>query len=123
MVPIIEAIASDTPRTFIVNVINDHDYVPGIPRDFSVEIPALISARGVQGIRTNGLPAPLLAHVLRDRVGPVTMELAAYRDGSYEALRQLLMMDPWTRSQEQASALLDGILELPYHAAMREHYQ
>jgi alpha-galactosidase len=123
MVPMIEAIACDIPRTCIVNVVNDRGYVPGIPDDFSVEIPALVSARGVQGIRTNGLPAPILAHVLRDRVGPVTMELAAYREGSREALLQLLLMDPWTRDEGQAVALLDGILNLPYHAEMRAHYR
>jgi hypothetical protein len=28
-----------------------------------------------------------------------------------------------TRSEQQADALLDEILALPYHAAMRAHYQ
>jgi alpha-galactosidase len=123
MVPLIEAIACDLPRTYVVNVINDGEYVAGIPRDFSVEIPALVSARGIQGIRTNGLPAPLLAQITRDRVAPVRMELAAYTGGSREGLLQLLLMDPWTRSEAQANGLLDAILALPEHGEMRAHYR
>ncbi len=33
------------------------------------------------------------------------------------------MLDPWTRSYEQARSLLDDILALPFHAEMRRHYQ
>jgi hypothetical protein len=33
------------------------------------------------------------------------------------------MTDPWTRSEEQARAVLEGILALPYHQEMREHYR
>jgi alpha-galactosidase len=32
-------------------------------------------------------------------------------------------MDPWTRSEEQARALLEDILALPYHEEMRQHYR
>ena len=123
MVPLIESIACDVPGTYIVNVVNDGEYVPGIPRDFAVEIPALVSARGIQGIRTNSLPAPLLAHIVRDRVAPVRMELAAYTQGSRESLLQLLLMDPWTRSEAQADDLLESILTLPYHGEMQRHYR
>jgi len=32
------------------------------------------------------------------------------------------MMDPWTRSEEQAKRLVEDILALPYHTEMKEHY-
>jgi alpha-galactosidase len=123
MVPIVESIARDVPRVFVVNVRNDGEYVPGVPRDFAVEVPALVSRRGVQPIRTNGLPAPLVEYARRDRVAPVEVELAAYRSGRRELLRQLLLMDPWTRSQEQADRLLDAILALPFNTEMAAHYR
>jgi alpha-galactosidase len=123
MVPIIESIACDIPRTIVVNIPNDGDYVPGIPSDFAVEIQALVSKRGIQGIRSSGLPTPVIAQILRDRVAPVTLELEAYELGSRDLLLQLLLTDPWTRSEEQANALLDGILALPFNAEMREHYR
>jgi alpha-galactosidase len=53
----------------------------------------------------------------------VTLELEAYEQGSKELLLQLLMTDPWTRSEEQASAMLAAILALPFNAEMRAHYR
>lgn len=123
MIPLIESLAKDTPRVLIVDVPNTGSYVPGIPRNFAVEIPALVSGSGIQAIQTDGLPAPLLAHALRDRVAPVEMELDAYANGDYEALLQLVIMDPWTRSESQARDMLDAILGLPYHGEMQDHYR
>lgn len=123
IVPLIESIACDIPRTFIVNILNSGDFVPGVPRDFEVEVPALVSKRGVQGIRSLGLPKPLIAYILRDRVAPVEVELEAYEAGSRELLLQLILMDPWTRSEEQARNLLEDMLALPRHEEMRQHYK
>ena len=82
MVPLIESIACDMPRVLIGNVLNSGDFVPGIPRDFAVEIPTLVSKRGIEGIQTQELPDAVLAQIWRDRVGPVTIELAAYERGA-----------------------------------------
>ena len=123
MVPIIESITCDIPRVIIGNIRNSGNFVPGIPEDFEVEIPLLVSKRGVQGIQTSGLPAPLLAYVLRDRVAPVNLELQAYENGDEELLLQLILMDPWSRSEQQARGLLDEVLALPYHEGIRRHYR
>jgi alpha-galactosidase len=123
MVPLIEAAACDLPRVLIGNVLNGGDFVPGLPRDFAVEIPVLVSKRGIEGIQTRGLPDAVLAQIWRDRVGPVTIELAAYAEGSRERLLELVLTDPWTRSLEQAEAMLDEIFAMPEHAALREWYR
>jgi alpha-galactosidase/6-phospho-beta-glucosidase family protein len=65
----------------------------------------------------------VLAQIWRDRVGPVTIELAAYDEGSRERLLELILADPWTHSLEQAGTMLDEILAMPEHAEMRAHYQ
>ncbi|NLE45522.1 MAG: alpha-glucosidase/alpha-galactosidase, partial [Chloroflexi bacterium] len=62
------------------------------------------------------------AYILHDRVAPVEIELEAYEMGSKELLLQLIMMDPWSRSMEQAQSMLDEILALPEFAEMRDHY-
>lgn len=123
IVPIIESLACDTPRVMIVNVQNKGEYVPGIPRDFAVEIPALVSKRGIDGIQTGGLPQAALSYAQRDCVAQWNLELYAYNNHSRQALLDLLMMDPWTRSEQQAKSLLEEILALPQHAPLREHYQ
>ena len=123
MVGIIESIACDIPRTYIVNILNSGDYVPGVPLDFQVEVPALVSKGGIQGIQTNGLTPELIAYILHDRVAPVEIELEAYETHNKELLVQLILMDPWTRSEEQACAMLEEILALPYHKEMLGHYE
>lgn len=123
IVPLLESIACDVPRVFIVNIMNTGDFVPGVPGDFEVEVPALVSKRGVQGIRTSGLPKPLIAYIMRDRVAPIEVELEAYESGSKELLLELIMMDPWTRCEEQARSLLEDILRMPRCEEMRQHYK
>ncbi|MDQ3225949.1 MAG: hypothetical protein M3Q50_04885 [Chloroflexota bacterium] len=123
MVPLIESIVCDIPRMLIANVLNSGDFVPGIPRDFAVEIPTLVSKGGIAGIQTQGLPDAVLAQIWRDRVSPVTIELAAYDEGSRERLLELILADPWTTSLAQAEAMLDEILAMPGHEEMREWYR
>lgn len=122
MVPLIESVACDVPRVLIGNILNSGDFVPGAPRDFAVEIPTLVSKRGIEGIQTKALPDAILAQIWRDRVAPVTIELAAYDEGSRERLLELILADPWTTSLAQAESLLDDILAMPAHGAMRERY-
>ncbi|MBZ0292840.1 MAG: hypothetical protein K8L99_09795 [Anaerolineae bacterium] len=123
IIDMVESIACDIPRVLIGNIPNSGDFVPDVPRDFAVEIPLLVSKRGIQGIKTDGLPAPVMTNLLRDRVAPVNTELEAYAQGSYEALLQLVLMDPFTNSLEQAEHFLDEVLALPFHEAMRQHFR
>ena len=123
MVPIIEAVAADIPRVVIGNMLNTGQLVPGIPADFEVEIPIFFNARGMQGISTQALPRPIIAHILRDRVATTELELEAFQKGSQDALLQLILMDPWSHSRQQAARFLEEILALPYHQEMRDHYQ
>ncbi len=122
MIPIVEAVSCGIPRVIITNIQNSGEFVRGIPRDFEVEIPTLVSGRGVQGIKTKGLPKAVIAHTLRDRVAPVEIELEAYEKGSRALLTHLVMTDKWITSEKQAEDLIEEIFGLPYHAELREHY-
>jgi alpha-galactosidase len=123
MIPLIEAIYRDMPMVSIVNILNEGHLVPGVPEDFEVEVPALVDKSGIHGIKTDGLPKELVAYILRDRVAPVEMELAAFAKHSKQRLLQLILMDPWTRSEEQAKALLADILSLPFNKEMQQYYE
>ncbi len=123
IVPMIESIACDIPRVLIGNVANMGGYVSGLPHDFAVEVPTHVSARGVQPIQTTPLPPAVIAHALRDYIAPVNIELEAYEKHSRKLLLELIMTDPFTKSERQARELLEAIMSLPYHAEMREHYQ
>ncbi|MHB1296033.1 MAG: family 4 glycosyl hydrolase [Anaerolineae bacterium] len=123
MIPIIESMACDIPRVIIGNISNRGDLVPGIPSDFEVEVPLLVSKRGIEGVRTQGLPPAIVAHAIHDRVIPVNIELEAYKTGSRELLMQLIMMDPWSRSEAQAAGLLAEISAMPALAEFAAHYR
>lgn len=123
MIPLIESLACDIERVIIVNTINDGEYVPGVPKDFEVEIPAVVSARGIQGLRTEALPKAIISRMYRDRIAPVEMELAAYESHSKDLLINMIMMDPFNQSQKQAEGFLEEILNLPYHKEMKEYYK
>ena len=97
--------------------------MPGIPDDFAVEAQCLCQKDGIHPIRSKPLPRSILSYILRDRVAPVEMELEAYNKGSKELLLQVIMMDRFCTSREQASSFLDEILALPYHEEMRKHYK
>lgn len=122
-VSLIESIACNIPRVFIVNLMNREELVQGVPSNFEVEVPALVDKGGIRGIRTSGLPRPLISHILRDRVAPVEVELEAYESRSRDLLLDLIMMDPWTRSEEQARGLLNDMLSFPRYKDMRQHYR
>jgi alpha-galactosidase len=122
MVPIIESITCNIPRIFIVNVANKGAYVPGVPHDFCVEIPALVSKHGIQGLQTDELPNLVLQLLLRDRVVPWEIELDAFARGNRRELIELISLDPWTNSLDQAESFLTDLLEMPALREMKSHY-
>ena len=123
MIPLIEALACDVERPVIVNIPNTYEYVPGLPKDFAVEIKALVSGRGIQGVHMLPQPKAITALTYRDRIAPVETELLAYESGDRRMLEALIMMDPWTKSLAQAQALIQDILDLPCNAAMKEYFE
>jgi alpha-galactosidase len=123
VIPLVEAISCDLPRTLQVNIGNSGSVLPGVPEDFEVEIPATVDGRGISGNPVEGLPGAVNAFLLRDRVAPVEVELGAYLEGSREGLLDLILMDPWTTSLEQAGELLDDILSMDFHGELRHHYR
>ncbi|MDR3051081.1 MAG: hypothetical protein LBU67_05115 [Oscillospiraceae bacterium] len=119
IVSLIESIYCDIERVLIVNVLNTRLSVPGLPQDFAVEVPAVVSARGIQPVATEPLPKPILAYICRDRIAPIEMELEALRTGRKDLLVDLVMMDPFCTGRAQAEGLVDDILRLPCHGEMR----
>jgi len=122
IMPVIESLACDIPRTFYINILNTGEYLPGVPKDVAVEVPVMASKHGLQGIQTAGLPPLVLQYLIRDRVVPWEVELAAYNRNSRKLLVELVGLDPWTRSLQQASQFVDDILNMTFHEEMRNYY-
>lgn len=123
MIPLIEGLAFDVHNTVIVNILNDGGYMKDLPTDYEVEIAAIVSKNGIKPIHNDGLPKPIMAHLYRDRIAPVEVELAAFENHSRDLLVDLVMMDPWTKTREQAEKLIDEIFDLPCNQDMKEYYK
>ena len=122
IIDMVDAIANDQPRDFIVNILNGGQHVPGVPYDFQVEVNARLSATGVEAHPNVALPRSILAHLFRDRIAPVELELAAYESRSRDLLVELILTDRWAPSKKAAETFLDELFELPWNARMKAHY-
>lgn len=118
----IESVVADLGKTIVVNVMND-GYSKGLPNDYEVEIRAVVDKDGIHPIKNDGLPRAVLAALMHDRIAPVETELLAFATGEKKYLKELIMLDPWTKSEEQAEALLEDVLNLPWNKAMREYFR
>lgn len=121
-IPLIESICYDVPRVLFCNISNKRRLMPQLPDDLAVEVPALVSRRGIDGLAPAPLPPGVVAQIQRDRVGPVTTELAAYENADRDLLESLVLMDPWTRSLEQARTVVEQIMALPGNESMADYY-
>lgn len=123
IIDLIEALDGGKEKKIAVNIMNDKNYVPGVPSDFNVEVLALCSQNGIKPMHTDGLNGALKGHLLADRVGMVEVELQAYLDRSKTLLVDLIMMDHQTKDRNTAQALVEEILNLPWNTEMKEYYQ
>lgn len=123
MIPLIEGLAFDTGTKVVVNILNDGGYMKDLPKDYEVEVTAIVDKHGIHPLHNNGLPKPIMAKLYRDRIATVETELDAFETGSRERLLDLIMMDPWTKSRAQAQKLLDDIMNLECNKEMKEYYK
>lgn len=121
-IPLINAVFADRYERLTLNIPNE-GCLPGIPDDIVVEIPAMVSARGVQGIRQPALPRRIVDNVLNPRMRAMNNLHEAYRQGNRALLVLELMCDPRTRSFEQAKNLIDVLLAQPWNADANKHYR
>ena len=121
-VPIIDAIVNDKEGEFQVNISNN-GAIEGIPDDVVVEIPAIVSGRGIQAWRVGRLPRTLMLHVMLSRMLRMEWALEVFLTGDKNLLMDILLNDPRTRRPEQAEAVIEDILALPFNMRKAEHYR
>jgi alpha-galactosidase len=117
-VTIIDALANDNGGLFQVNV-TDHG-VPGIPDDVAAELPAHVSAAGIQPLKVEPLPEAIM-FFLRRRAARVQEQVEVYLSRS----RTRLLLSILAEDQlgiDQARALLDEVLGYPGNEDMADHF-
>lgn len=121
VVPLIESLMLDKPGEYQVNVLNGNA-IEGIPSNVAVEVPARVDARGIHPKTGLRLPRKILSLVLQPRLLRAEMAIAAFLEGGRQFLIDWLMLDPRTRSEEQAEKVWEEILSLPGNEEMKRHY-
>ena len=120
-VSIIDALANDRPAVFQVNIPN-RGSIPGIADDVVVEIPALVSGAGIQGLRLDPLPTRIMCH-LQEMIANMERDLEAFVTGDRQMLLELVLANPHTRTLDQAQSVLDAVLVSPMNRDMADHYR
>ncbi|HUS95869.1 MAG TPA: hypothetical protein VMX97_03920, partial [Hyphomicrobiaceae bacterium] len=121
-ISIVDAMVNDKETVLELNVPND-GCLDGVPDDVLVEIPVIVSGRGIQGVRVGRLPASVMNHSMIPRLIRMENILNAYMNRDRKTLVLMLMDDPRTRSFEQAKRLIDTLLAQPWNAGAAEHYR
>jgi len=121
-VPIVDSIVNDKESTFQVNIPNK-GVIRGIPDDVVVEVPAILSGKGVQRTHVGGLPKRLMLHAMTPRMLKMEWALEAFLQGGEDLLLEWLLNDPRTKSLQQAESMIKNVLALPFNKEMAEHYK
>lgn len=108
-IQIIDAIAHDLIQHELAVNIQNNGCISNLPDDAVVEIPAIVSGMGVQGIHVGALPDGLAA-LLRNQVEIQKLVVEAGVNGNRQAALQALLLDPTVHSYAQAKYMLDELL-------------
>ena len=110
-IPIIEGlVGSHQVYLDAVNIPNQ-GFVPGLPADAVVEVPARVDDRGLHPVTMPPLPEPVLA-LLRTQCSINKLLVEAFAESTRSKLLQALLLDPTTHSYRSAASLIPKMLEL-----------
>jgi len=121
-IPIIDAITNDRETQLQLNMPNN-GVIHGIPDDIVVEIPVIVSGRGVQGIHIRNLPQRLLLHTLFPRMRRMEQILQAFQEGDKTSLLLMILEDNRAQSFERSEALLEELFVQPWNDEVANHYK
>ena len=119
---VVDAIGNDKETILELNVPNNGS-IKGIPDDVLVEIPAVASGGGIQGVMVGAIPGRIMHNVLIPRWVRMENILEAYLTGDRRPLLLSLTDDPRTQSYQQAKGLLDVLFDQPWNADASKHYR
>jgi alpha-galactosidase len=109
-VEIIEAWLADSESMMPALNIRNDGYLPGLPSDAVVEVPATVDRRGVLGVPMQPLP-PSINELCRREVELASLVIDAAVSGDRNLALQALLLDPTAGDIDRSRAMLDDFLE------------
>ena len=93
-------------------MIPNNGSIPGVADDVAVEIPALVSAAGIQGLHIGNLPWSIIVHLM-DLIQRMERNVQTFQSHGRGMLLDMILLNPQTRSPEDTKARLMELLALP----------
>ena len=123
-IPFIDALINGNQERFVLNIPNKGPIIPGIPEDVVVEVPVMVNQKGIHPEEIDPpIPKRIMDMYLAPRRLRMEWALEAFISGDKRILQEILIRDPRTKSFEQAEAVIDEILALPFNKEMKKHYE
>jgi len=120
----IDALVNGGWERFVLNIPNKGPIIPGIPEDVAVEVPVIIDKQSIYPEKIDpSIPRRIMDMYLFPRMIRMEWALEAFLSGDKRILLEIVLRDPRTKSFEQAEAVIDEILELPFNKEMKRHYE
>jgi alpha-galactosidase len=118
-VPIIDGLVNNVEYRAQVNVRNG-GALPGIPEDVVVEVPAIVSQKGIQPLHVDPLPPKIMWECIWPEILEMERSLLALKTGDRSLLLLNVLDSHQTRSYDQAVAVLEDLLGMEANAEMNE---
>jgi alpha-galactosidase len=110
VVPIIEGILANSGyEEGAVNVLNE-GFIPGLPTDIAVEVPARVGASGLRGLSFPDYPRGFKA-LLRNYCGVYDLTAEAVLTGRRDYVVQALLVNPVVSSSSRIDELVDLMID------------
>ena len=120
----IDALINGHQERFVLNITNKGPIIPGVPEDVVVEVPVIVNNKGIHPEEVNPpIPKRIMNMYLVPRMLRMEWALEAFVSGDKMMLQEILIRDPRTKSFEQAEAVIDELLALPFNKEMKKHYK
>ena len=120
----IDTLVNGGRERFVLNISNKGPIIPGIPEDVVVEIPVIVDQQSIYPEEINPpIPKRIMDMYLVPRMLRMEWALEAFLSGDKSMLQEIVIRDPRTKSFEQAEAVIDEILALPFNKEMKKHYE
>jgi alpha-galactosidase len=122
IVPIIDGLVNNNEGQFQVNVAN-RGALEGIPDDVVVEVPAIVSMKGIQPIHVGTLPPKVLLNCILPQWLELERNLLAFKTGDRSILLWNALDSHQTHSYSQAVAVLEDLMALEGNREMADHFK
>lgn len=122
-IPFINALKSGKKGKFFLNILNKGT-ISGIPDNVVVEVPVTVDKNGIHPEKIEpDIPERIKQMYLLPKILRTEWELEAFITGDRKVVEEIIVRDPRTKSFDQAKAVLNETMGLPFNEEMRKHYK